>query len=148
MADPAPVGTDCQTGPGPADAEALAESILSDPGVEATAPVAVSVGGAEGLMMDVKIDAGATVCFAADDEFNHLASVLHPVWDMESERVVDDGVLAGHASGEWMRLYLFDVPEGSSMRILAIAIVAPESRFERAVEAAAPVVDSVEFPVP
>ena len=148
MADPAPVGTDCQTGPGPADAEALAESILSDPGVEATAPVAVSVGGAEGLMMDVKIDAGATVCFAADDEFNHLASVLHPVWDMESERVVDDGVLAGHASGEWMRLYLFDVPEGSSMRILAIAIVAPESRFERAVEAAAPVVDSVEFHAP
>ena len=44
-----------------------------------------------------------------------------------------------------MRLYLFDVPKGLSMRILAIAIVASESSFERAVEAAAPVVDSVEF---
>jgi hypothetical protein len=35
-----------------------------------------------------------------------------------------------------------------SMRILAIAIVAPESRFERVVEAAAPVVDSIEFHAP
>jgi hypothetical protein len=29
-----------------------------------------------------------------------------------------------------MRLYLIDMPEGSSMRILAIAIVAPEARFD------------------
>lgn len=34
------------------------------------------------------------------------------------------------------------------MRTLAIAIVAPGSRFERAVEAAAPVVDSIEFHAP
>ena len=47
-----------------------------------------------------------------------------------------------------MRLYLFDAPGGSSMRTLAIAIVAPESSFERAVEAAVPVVDSVEFHAP
>jgi hypothetical protein len=37
-----------------------------------------------------------------------------------------------------MRLYLFDLPEGLSARILAIAIVAPEPRFEPVVEAAAP----------
>lgn len=47
-----------------------------------------------------------------------------------------------------MRLYLFDAPGGSSMRTLAIASVAPESRFERAVEAAAPIVDSLEFHAP
>jgi hypothetical protein len=62
--------------------------------------------------------------------------------------VVDDGLATGVATGEWMRLYLFDVPEGSSMRILAIAIIAPESRFERVVEAAAPVIDSIEFHAP
>ena len=33
------------------------------------------------------------------------------------------------------------------MRILAMAITAPESRFDKAVEAAAPVIDSVEFHV-
>jgi hypothetical protein len=45
--------------------------------------------------------------------------------------------------GTW--LYLFDVPEGSCRRILAIAIVAPAAPFERAVKSAQPIVDSVEF---
>lgn len=35
-----------------------------------------------------------------------------------------------------------------SRRILAIAIVAPEARFERVLEAAAPVLDSIEFHAP
>ena len=147
MADP--VGTDCQTGPGLADAAALAESIQSDPGLEATDPVAVSVGGAEALMMDVKIEAGATVCAPITDGGDLLPNgVLRPVFDPSEMTVVDDGVVTGVATGEWMRLYLFDVPEGLSMPILAIAIIAPESRFERAVEAAAPVVGSVEFHAP
>jgi hypothetical protein len=47
-----------------------------------------------------------------------------------------------------MRLYLFDAPEGSSIRVLAIAIVAPASRMERAVQEAAPLVGSVEFHAP
>jgi hypothetical protein len=47
-----------------------------------------------------------------------------------------------------MRFYLFDMPEGASMRILAIALTAPASTFERAVEAAAPVLDSIEFHAP
>ena len=47
-----------------------------------------------------------------------------------------------------MRLYLFDAPSGSSMQVLAIVIDVPESRFKRAVEAAAPIVDSVEFHAP
>jgi hypothetical protein len=148
MADPAWVGTDCQTGPDPDNAEALAESIRSDPGLEATDPVAVSVGGAEALMMDVKIEAGATVCAPITDGGDLLPNgVLRPVFGT-SMTVVDDGVVTGVATGEWMRLYLFDVPDGSSMRILAIAIVAPESRFERVIEAATPVVDSIEFHAP
>ena len=56
--------------------------------------------------------------------------------------------MRSQATGERTRLYLFDMPEGSSMRILAIAIIAPESRFASVVEVAAPVVDSVEFHAP
>ena len=36
---------------------------------------------------------------------------------------------------------LFDGPESSSMRVLVIAIAAPEARFERAAEVAAPVAE-------
>lgn len=46
-----------------------------------------------------------------------------------------------------MRLYLFDVPEGSSTRILAIAIVWPQSHFEKG-EVALPVIDSIELHAP
>lgn len=149
MADPAAVEVEggCQTSPRPADAEALAESIQSYP-LEATAPVAVSAGGAEGLMMDVKISAGAIICGPASGGGDPEPGILNPVFDQHASALVDDGLITGVATGEWMRLYLFAVPEGLSMRILAIAIVAPESRFERAVQAAAPVVDSVEFHPP
>jgi hypothetical protein len=135
MADPAPVGTGCQAGPVPADAEALAESIRSDPDLQATAPVPVSAGGAEALMLDVVVAAGASVC----DEV--IARGSHP----RPTQVIGGTPIA---PGDRMRLYLFDAPEGSSMRILAMAIIAPESRFERAVEAAAPVIDSIEFHAP
>ena len=135
MADPAPVGTGCQAGPAPADAEALAESIRSDPDLQATAPVPVSAAGAKALMLDVVIAAGASVC----DEV--MGRGAHP----RPTQVVGGTPLA---PGDRMRLYLFDVPEGPSMRVLAMAIVAPESRFENVVEAAAPVIDSIEFHAP
>jgi hypothetical protein len=45
-----------------------------------------------------------------------------------------------------MRLYLLDLPGGSSARILAIAFVAPEARFETVLEEdQGPILDSVEF---
>jgi len=47
--------------------------------------------------------------------------------------------------GSRMRLYLLDVPAGSSIRTLAIAIVAPDARFEQVVAAAAPIMDSLDF---
>lgn len=99
-------------------------------------------------MMDVKIGAGAIICGPATSGGDPEAGVLNPVFDQDASALVHDGLITGVATGEWMRLYLFDVPEGLSMRILAIAIVAPQSRFERAVEAAAPVVNSVEFHAP
>jgi hypothetical protein len=47
-----------------------------------------------------------------------------------------------------MRLYLLDLPEGMSARILGIAIAASEQGFERVMEAAAPTLDSFEFHAP
>ncbi len=149
MADPALGGAGCQAGPDPADAAALAESIRSNPDLGATAPVPVSVGGAEALMIDVVIAAGATITVAADEQANLCSNgVVSLVYDVYAEGSVANGSVTGHATGDWMRLYLFDVAEGSSMRTLAIAIVAPESSFERVVEAAVPVVNSVEFHAP
>ena len=138
VADPLPVATGCERGPAPADAEALARSIQSDPDLVATAPVDVRVGDVEGLVMDVTVAPGASVCEA-----------------IPSPQVVTQGDDAGYTGprppgldldqGSRMRLYLLDHPEGSATRILAIAIVAPAARFEDVIEAAAPIIESIEF---
>ncbi|HET7237021.1 MAG TPA: hypothetical protein VFK59_11400 [Actinomycetota bacterium] len=124
-ADPRPVETGCRQGPAPADAEALAESILSDPDLEASAPEPVVVGGTTALRIDVAAAPGASVCDSVP-----APMVLS---DIDLDR------------GKRMRLYLLDLPEGMSARILAIAISAPEANFEHVVEAAEPIVDSFEF---
>lgn len=85
---------------------------------------------------------------AIDEQGNPCErGVLNPIFNQSAMRVVEDGVVAPQrASG--CGPYLFDRPEGSSMRTMAIAIVAPESSFQKAMEAASPVVDSVEFHAP
>jgi hypothetical protein len=133
LADPRPVETGCRGGPASADADALARSIRSDPDLEATEPVVVSVGGIEALRMDVVATPGASVCQNWEG-----AGVVTDTGAEESDPLVVGG-------GYRMRLYLLDLPEGLSVRILAIAIVAPESSFERVVEAAQPILDSFEF---
>ena len=134
VADPLPVGKGCEDGPAPADAEALALSIRSDPDLEATEPVVVSVGGIDALRMDVVAATGASLCLS-----------------VPAPQVVAPPPTAGHlgqgtplAHGHRMRLYLIDLPGGSA-RILAIAIIAPDARFEHVVEAAAPIMNSFEF---
>jgi hypothetical protein len=133
VAGPLPAATGCSQGAAPADAAALAASIGSDPDLEATSPVDVNVGGAVGLQMDVTLAPGASVC-----ETYPSVLVLTPD---------DDGHWRGVPldQGSRMRLYLLDLPEGSATRILAIAIVAPEARFDAVLEAAAPVIESIEF---
>ncbi|HET7727145.1 MAG TPA: hypothetical protein VFK54_07445, partial [Candidatus Limnocylindrales bacterium] len=131
---PLPVGSGCEPGSAPADARALATAIRSDPDFEATAPVPVRVGGIEALAVDVTAVPGASVC-----EAYPAPMVLQP----------DGG--ADHAGlalreGSRMRLYVIDVPEGSSIDVLAIAIVAPVERFEQVIEAATPILESVEIP--
>ena len=126
LADPLPLAGDCQEGPPPANAEALAQSILSDPDFETTAPMAMTVGGAPALQMDVVNTAGLGVCEGSLRSAVSRSS-LEP--------------------GSRMRLYLVDLPGGSA-RILSIAINASESSFESVVEAAAPIIDSIEFHAP
>jgi hypothetical protein len=143
LADPAPADGGCQVGSGTPDAEALAASLVSR-SLGATAPVVVRANGTSGIMIDVKADAGSSVCVLVDDNGSYDGSVLTPLFDQNGSFSQIGGRLTGATSGEWMRLYLFDMPEGSSMRVLGIAIVAHESRFERAVATAAPVIDSLE----
>ena len=45
-------------------------------------------------------------------------------------------------------LYLLDLPEGMSARVVGIAIVAPEQGFGHVAEAAASTLDSFEFHAP
>jgi hypothetical protein len=127
MADPLPIETGCGEGPAPADAEALARSIRSDPDLETTEPVAVRIAGIEALRMDVVAVTGASNC---------QALVLLPGLSSSGDDL---------DRGDRMRLYLLDLPEGISARILALVIVAPEARFEEVVAAARPIVDSFEF---
>ena len=148
-ADPVLGGANCQTGPGYADAAELASLIGHYPGVEATAPVAVSAGTTKGVMFDVVIAAGTPITVPVDMEERVCdAQILGLLIDRNASSFLHDGVLTSAGSGERMRLYLFDVPEGLSMRTLAFAITASESDFERAVEAAVPVVNSIEFKAP
>jgi hypothetical protein len=49
------------------------------------------------------------------------------------------------APGNRIQLYLLDLPEGLSARILAIAVIAPEERFDAVMEEAVPILDSIEF---
>ncbi|MDQ3096254.1 MAG: hypothetical protein M3Q82_09950 [Actinomycetota bacterium] len=136
VGDPSPVATGCKRGPAPADANALARSIQSDPDLQATAPVDVSVGGVEGLALDVTVAPGASVC-----EVIPSTQVL-----THNDGHTGPGPPGLNLDqGSRMRLYLLDLPEGTTTRILAIAIVAPEARFEDVIAAAAPIIESIEF---
>jgi hypothetical protein len=133
MADPLPVDAGCEPGPAPADAEALARSIRSNPDVDSTAPVAVRVGGVDALRMDVAFVATETVRPGCRE--------------LGLGSAVVEGTRHLYVDGR-MRLYLLDLPEGMSARILGIAIAAPEEGFERVMEAAVPTLDSFEFHAP
>jgi hypothetical protein len=134
-ADPLPVAGGCLEGPAPADAEALALSVLSDPDLEATEPVAASVGGIEALQMDVIVAPGASVCGEVNGGTPQVLSANGEGWW--------PGVALEY--NQQMRLYLLDLPEGLSARTLAIAISAPDVSFDMVVEAATPILDSFEF---
>jgi hypothetical protein len=135
VVDPIPIGTGCRADAEPADAEALAQRILSDPDIEATQPVPVRISGIDAIQMDVAPAPGGSIC----DESNEAglftthasASVRHytdiSLWDQYQYRI-----------------YLLDVPAAST-RILAVVMYGDDRSFEDLVDAAAPVLDSFEF---
>lgn len=131
VADPRAVEDGCGNAPAPADAEALARHLESDPDLQVAAPVAVSLGGVEGLQMDVVLAPQASEC-----------PVLRPAGDSSTRRAANLDLSTR------MRLYLVDLPEGSASRIMAIAVVAPEARFDSVLAAATPIIDSIEFHAP
>jgi hypothetical protein len=140
VADPLPVGTGCEADAAPADAQAWAERILSDPDIEATEPTPIRIAGVEALQMDVAPAAGASICDSGGEPV--LFTSIQP-----------DGQVAGWRGqvGLWhrysYRVYLLDVPAGSS-RILAVVVFAFDRDFDEVVEAAVPVLDSLEFHAP
>jgi hypothetical protein len=132
-AHPVPVASDCARRPTPADADALARAVRSDPALDVTTPVDVSVGGVEGLRIDVAQAPGGRLCTSWG-----IAQVLTTVGGERRGEVALE-------EGSRMRLYLLDVPDGSGTWLMAIAVVAPEARFAAVIESAAPIIESVEF---
>jgi hypothetical protein len=128
IANPTPVALDhpCATDLLPTSAANVVDAVRSNPNFEVATPVAERVGGIDALRMDVAPTLVAGPCNSA-----------FPV--VSSSRVW--GVVTPTQMG---RLYLLDLPGGSA-RALAILIIAPEAGFERAVQAAAPVVASFGF---
>jgi hypothetical protein len=138
LADPRPIGPGCEEGPAPADAEALARSIRSDPDFEATAPVVVTIGGTRALQMDVVLAPGARSCPWKDwndPDISEMTPLL-----LKDAPFVDGPDRA--------RLYLLDLPEGSAARVLALATITDEDSFETVLESAKPIVDSIEVHTP
>jgi hypothetical protein len=132
VADPRSAAGGCGSGVGLVDAETLAASLQSDPDLQVTAPVIVNFGGYDGLQLDAFLDPGASECEGG--------SVL---------RLADgsDRRGANVSPGSRMRVYLFDMPQGSSMRTLGIGVVAPEARFDALLDAATPILESLELAI-
>jgi len=47
-----------------------------------------------------------------------------------------------------LRLFVVDLPEGSSMQTLAITVMPTDEHFEKVVDDASPIIDSIEFHAP
>jgi hypothetical protein len=92
----------------------------------------------EGLQIDVVQAPGATTC--ADAGSGSTLVLTKPTRLISA---FSDSQVLGRQ--ERMRLYLIDLPEGSTGSILAIAIVASETRFEAVIEAATPIIESIAF---
>jgi hypothetical protein len=136
LADPRPIGAGCVEGPPPADAEALARSIGSDPDLLATTPVAISIGAISGLRMDVTRAPGASSCPFSD-----------PDLDTSGTRPLLFSDAAFGVRGNRARVWLLDRPAGSA-GVLAIAMITDDDSFEPVLASATRIVDSIEFKAP
>ena len=124
VADPRPIDDGCQVGPPRADVDELVRSLQSDPDLEVTAPVSVTLGGLPAVRMDVVTAPGASIC----EMWGQTLVVTAGLVDQDSR----------------MRLYLLELP-GARSRILAIAMTVSKADFERALRLEAPLLDSFQF---
>ena len=90
VADPRPIERGCREGPAPADARSAGSEHPADPDLEATDPIAVTLGGLPALQMDVVAAPGASVC------------------DIHAQTIVLTGGSVDESTR--MRLYLLDAP--------------------------------------
>ena len=120
LLDSGPLVTACDRGSAPVDAQQLAETIASNPALGATDPVAVRIGGVPAVQIDMS---------------NGLDDTCKPPEKVE----------APNASGTRVRLYLVDLPSGSTGRILALMFISREESFDRLVEVATPLVDTIQI---
>jgi len=111
----------------PADAASIAQQVIADPNFEATAPVAARIGGLDTVSMDVALAPGGRAC---------------GIWGIEISRWIHE--LQEHPELR-MRLFLVDLPEGMSVKTLAITVKAPEARFEAYLAEATPIIESIQF---
>jgi len=111
----------------PADAASIAQQVIADPNFEATAPVAARIGGRDALSMDVALAPGGRAC---------------GIWGIEISRWIHE--LQAHPELR-MRLFLVDLPEGMSVKTLAITVKAPKDGFEAYLAEASPIIESIEF---
>jgi hypothetical protein len=133
LVNPLPPETPCDSLRVPASAEELVQAIRSNPDLEATAPVTGRVGGMDALRMDVVAATGASPGPCSEGGWVPVVSVP------------GRGAWGGLRPGALGRLYVLDLPGGSA-RALAIWITAREAAlFGRALETAAPVLESFEF---
>ena len=137
LADPRPIEhPGCVEAPAPASAEALARSIRSNPDLDADAPVAVTIGGLPALQIDAVLAPNASECSWQTADSSQSAPLL-----------------LKHApfatGGDRARIFLLDLPGGSA-RVLALVTdnFSDEDSFERPLELAAPILDSIEFHAP
>ncbi len=120
-ADPLPVQEGCTNPPAAGDAEALAQSIMADPGFETIRTVPVRIAGIDALQIDGVVSS----------QWDTNWALCYSMWttDAQSFRI---------------RLYLMDHP-GESAKVITIAVIALETQFERVLEQTTPIVESLEF---
>lgn len=109
----------------PADAAAIAQQVIADPNFVTTTPVTARIGGVDAVSIDVTLAPGGKPCGIYVTDIARWIHELQP--------------------GSRLRLYLVDLPEGMSVKTLAITVLAPADRFEAVIAETAPILESIEF---
>jgi hypothetical protein len=115
-------------------ASAIVEWLVGAPGVDATVPVEVSIGGLGGWMVDIAMDPGwRTSCPFSDGE---------PFRALFTDALPGEGFHWGLESDMRMRIWLLALPDG---RALLVDVEGDASTYAAIVDEATAIVESFEF---